>query len=82
MSMAITTGFGALPPKPCSGGRGCRFEASRKRVSPAGGNRRGINILVDECRCGTLRAVKPLDYWQQRWIDRHNARISRQNDQE
>lgn len=79
MGMAITYDVPALPPMAGSGVHVCRFGASRKRVSPAGGNRREVNLLVDECRCGMLRAVQPLDYWNQRWINRYNDRISRQN---
>ncbi len=80
MGMAITTDFDALPRTPCSGGHGCRF-SGHKRVSPAGGNRYNVSVIVAECSCGKLRAKYPkkLTYWDNRWIARVNHRIDCQN---
>jgi hypothetical protein len=80
MGMAITTDFDALPRTTCSGGHRCRF-SGHKRVSPAGGNRHNVSVIVGECSCGKLRAKFPekLTYLEKRWIARVNHRIDCQN---
>jgi len=82
MGMAIKYAVAALPRTTCSGGHGCHF-SGHKRISPAGGNRRNVSVIVAECSCGKFRAKYPekLTYWDRRWIARVNHRIDCQNDE-
>lgn len=80
MGMAITYDSDALPRMTCSGGHKCRF-SGHKRISPAGGNRHNVSVIVAKCSCGKLRAKYPekLTYWDNRWIARVNHRVDCQN---
>jgi len=66
--------------QPPTGGHACRF-SGHKRVSPAGGNRHNISVIVSECRCGKYHAKYPamLTYWERRWINRLNERSAMAN---
>jgi hypothetical protein len=51
----------------------------RRRTGPIGRKNIDIVILCDVCHiCGTIIPVKNLEYKEQRWVDRYNAKIKRE----